>query len=238
MAKPKILLTIAGRGGSKGVKNKNIRELCGLPLIAHTIRQAKIWSGADKIICSTDSEAIADVARRHGAEVPFMRPPELATDSAGKQGVLRHALKTLNSQDGPYDIVIDLDVTSPIRTPKDIQGALDTFLRQKPDAVVSVTPCRRNPYFNMLEPGPAGFMRLVKNPGGAILRRQDAPAVYDMNASIYVYDSRFLLNENMPTVLAGRTLVWVMGEYSAFDIDHEEDFQFIEFLVSKGIVTL
>src|SRR5690348_11926756 len=101
---PDILLTIAARGGSKGVKDKNIRPLCGLPLIAHTINQAKRWGKAKRIICSTDSEAIADVARQYGAEVPFIRPADLATDTAGKVGVLRHALKAMQEKGERFDM--------------------------------------------------------------------------------------------------------------------------------------
>lgn len=235
----KILVTIAARGGSKGVKNKNIRPLAGQPLMAHTIRQAQSWGRASKIICSTDSPAIAETARRFGAEVPFTRPAELAQDDTGKIDVLRHALKTMEELDRTeYDILVDLDVTSPIRKVSDIENAYQLFLQKRPDSVVSVTRCRRNPYFNMLEPKEDGSVGLVKAPGRPIRRRQDAPVVYDMNASIYVYDRAFLLNEETKTALGRRSVASVMDEISAFDIDSEEDFQFIEYMVSKNIVAL
>ncbi len=239
MTKPKVLLTIAARGGSKGVVNKNIRPLCQLPLIAHTINQAKQWGKADRIICSTDSEEIAVVARQYGAEVPFMRPALLATDTAGKIGVLRHALHTVEEYSNEhYDVLIDLDATAPIRKVDDIEGSFQLFLNQSPDAVVSVTPCRKNPYFNMLELTQDGTVKLVKEAEGKFLRRQDAPRVFDMNASIYVYATQFLRDERHTTAISGRTLAWVMDEHSAFDIDTEEDFQFIEFLTTKGFVRL
>jgi len=235
----KILITIAARGGSKGVKDKNIRPLAGVPLIAHTIRQAKEWGRGARIICSTDSEAIAAAARQFGAEVPFTRPAELAGDESGKIDVLRHALKTMEELDGEqYDILVDLDVTSPIRTAADIENAYRMFLDKKPDSVVSVTRCRRNPYFNMLEPQESGFVGLVKFPRQPVRRRQDAPVVYDMNASIYVYDRAFLLNETTKTAISPRSLVSLMDEKSAFDIDSEEDFHFIEYMVKNNIVTL
>lgn len=239
MPAEKILLTICCRGGSKGVKNKNIRPLCGLPLIGHTINQAKSWGQAAKIICSTDSSEIAQVAKQYGAEVPFTRPPELATDTSGKLAVIQHALKTVEEMDQTqYPIVVDLDASAPIREVSDIEGAYQTFLKHSVDAVVSVTKARRNPYFNMLEEQKNGFAKLVKVPEKPLLRRQDAPAVYDMNASIYVYDREFLLAPGTISSVSGRTRVWEMGEWSAFDIDSEVDFQLIEFLVDKGVVKL
>lgn len=239
MEKTRILLTIAAREGSKGVKNKNLRPLCGLPLIAHTIRQAREWGQADRIICSTDSQEIARVAKEYGAEVPFMRPAELADDLTGKPEVIRHALNEMEKISGEkYEVIVDLDVTAPIRKIDDIEGAYQLFLKRRPKSVFSVTPCRRNPYFNMVEIGSDGWAKLVKKPGVPLKRRQDAPKVYDANASIYFYDREFLLDSNMQSVLSDRTLVYIMDEWSAFDIDSESDFQFVEFLVSKGIVNL
>ena len=239
MNKEKILLTIAARSGSKGVKNKNIRNLYGLPLIAHSIIQAKRWGKANRIICSTDSKVIADIAEKYGVEVPFIRPLRLATDTAGKLDVLRHALKTIEEErDEQYSIIIDLDVTAPIRKISDIEGAYQLFINKRPKTVFSVIPSRRNPYFNMVEVASNGYARLVKNFNSAVKYRQAAPKVYDMNASIYVYDRKYLLNKKNKTAISDHSLVWVMDELSAFDIDSEIDFQFIEFLVSKGVVSL
>ncbi|NTV29643.1 MAG: acylneuraminate cytidylyltransferase family protein [Candidatus Omnitrophica bacterium] len=239
MAESRILLTVAARGGSKGVKNKNIRELCGKPLIAHTLDQAKRWGRASRIVCSTDSEAIAESARRYGAEVPFLRPAELATDNAGKVGALRHAWReTERLLNERYDVLVDLDATAPVREVADIEGAYQTFMAKRPDSVVSVTPARRNPYFNMLEEQPDGYVALAKRLARPVLRRQDAPRMFDMNASIYVYSRDFLLDDNTISAVQGRTLAWVMDEKSAFDIDTEEDFIFVEYLVAKGLVKL
>jgi CMP-N-acetylneuraminic acid synthetase len=235
----KILLTVAARGGSRGVKDKNIRDLCGKPLIAYTIMQAKKWGGAECLICSTDSEQIARIAAQYGAEVPFMRPKELAGDTTGKIDVLRHALKTYEGISGKrFEILVDLDVTAPIREIRDIQGSVDIFLSKRPKSVFSVTKSRRNPYFNMVEIGENGYAKIVKNPDRPLLRRQDAPAVYDVNASIYVYDREYILDDITGSALSDRTLVYVMDEISAFDIDSERDFQFIEYLVTKGVVKL
>lgn len=239
MGKEKVLLTLAARGGSKGVKNKNIRDLNGIPLIAHTIRQAIRWGKADRIICSTDSDAIASVAKNYGAEVPFARPAKLATDTASKLDVLRHALKTVEAQSAEqYPIVIDLDVTAPVRKISDIERAYQLFISKRPKSVFSVTPCRKNPYFNMVKVNAKGYAGLLKKPYFAVKSRQQAPKIYDMNASIYVYDRKYLLSKNTKSAISSKSLILMMDEFSAFDIDSEADFQFIEFLLSKGAIKL
>ena len=239
MADDKILLTICARGGSKGVKNKNLRPLCGRPLIGHTIEQAKRWAKAERIICSTDSQAIADVAKDCGAEIPFLRPAELATDTCGKIAVLRHALSTMERQTNErFSILVDLDVTAPVRQIKDIETSLQIFLQSRPDSVVSVTPARRSPYFNMLELKSDGYAAVVKKPQQPFLRRQDTPLVYDMNASIYVFQREYLLNEATMSSVSDKTQICVMEEWSAFDIDSEIDFKLVEFLVSQKMVQL
>ncbi|MBD3272641.1 MAG: flagellar modification protein B [Elusimicrobia bacterium] len=239
MEREKVLITIAARGGSKGIKDKNIRLLCGLPLIAHTVRQAVTWGKADRIICSTDSPAIAKEAQKYGAEVPFMRPSHLAGDECGKLDVLKHALTVFENKTGErFPIIIDLDVTAPIRSVADIDGAYELFKSKKPNTVFSVTRARRNPYFNMVEVNQEGYASVAKKTSYVYLRRQDAPVVYDMNASIYVYDRRYLFNENSHSAITEKSCVWRMDDLSAFDIDHEVDFQFIEFLVMKGLVKL
>ncbi len=235
----RILLTVAARGGSKGVKNKNIRDLNGLPLIAHTINQAIAWGKADSIVCSTDSQDIADVAREYGAQVPFMRPEHLAEDTSGKRDVLKHALKYMEDQTlSKFNILIDLDATAPIRTLSDLDGSLELFKEKQAKCVFSVTPARKNPYFNMVELDANNVSRLSKNLKKPLVRRQDAPKVFDMNASIYIYDREFLLDEKSDTVFSDQSYAWVMDEISAFDIDTEQDFRFLEFLTKEQLVQL
>lgn len=239
MANRKILLTVAARGGSKGVVDKNIRELCGLPLIAHTLNQARRWGKADKIICSTDSDKISATAREFGAETPFVRPAELANDTAGKIAVLRHALKWAEENDGcQFDIVIDLDVTAPIRKISDIENALETFVKNSAKSVFSVTPGRKNPYFNIVEINNDGRAYLSKSMESGITARQCAPKAYDMNASIYVYERGYLLDEQTVGPVSDKSYPVIMDEISAFDIDTEMDFHFVEYVVSKGFATL
>jgi CMP-N-acetylneuraminic acid synthetase len=235
----KILVVVAARAGSKGVKNKNIRDLLGKPLVAYTIEQVIKWGKFHKFIVSTDSPEIARIAQSYGAEVPFLRPPELATDTASKLDTLRHALgeaeKYYNTK---FDAVLDLDVTSPIRTINDIDNIVSLFKEKKADCVFSVVKAHRNPYFNMVEKKSDGTVIICKQPPKVIERRQDAPLVYEMNASMYVYDREFLLGALSNTLFTDKTYAYEMSQVSGVDIDREIDFKYIEFLVKEGLVRL
>jgi CMP-N,N'-diacetyllegionaminic acid synthase len=235
-----ILITICARGGSKGVKNKNIRELAGKPLIAHTIAVAKKWGKAKRIVCSTDSERIAEIAKNHGADVPFIRPISLATDTSGKIPVIRHCTKFCEDIfNEKYDLIVDLDVTNPIRTIMDLDNCLTIFNDKNPDVLLSVVESRKNPYFNMLELNKNGFANICKKPDTHILRRQDTPSIYDANASIYFYNPKFLFNENNNSVFSTEKIaIYVMDNISAFDIDSELDFKIIEFLINERVIKI
>lgn len=234
-----ILLTICARGGSKRVKNKNLREVAGRPLIAYTIDVAKKWGKASKIICSTDSEEISRISKENGVEVPFMRPQELADDNAGKIGVIRHALKKSEEIfNCKFDLVVDLDVTSPVRATKDLDKCLEMFKEKNPPVILSVTRARRNPYFNMIELNEEGNAVVSKNAGTTLLRTQDTPQVYDANASIYFYSREFLLDDkNISPLSTNKALVHVMDDISAFDIDTEHELQYIEYLIKNKVVS-
>lgn len=231
-----ILCTICARGGSKGVKNKNIRPLAGKPLIAYTIERALEWGKAKHVIVSTDSKDIADVARAYGAEVPFMRPARLATDNAPKVPSIRHALreseKLFNEK---YNIIIDLDASAPLRRVEDIDNCLKMFLAKNPKTLFSVTLASKNPYFNMVEKTKDGFAELSKKLRRAVVARQKAPEVYSMNGSICIYSRDFLLDPKNILPFSGKAAMYVMNEISARDIDTEIDFRFIEFLMNEGI---
>jgi CMP-N-acetylneuraminic acid synthetase len=235
----KILAIIAARGSSKGVKNKNIRDLAGKPLIVHTIEQLKQCGKYDQFIVSTDSLDIAAVVKEYGASVPFMRPDELAKDDTGKLDALRYALIQAEEHYGvSFDAVLDCDATAPIRTVEDIDNIVNIFKEKKCDCVFSVTKAHRNPYFNMVEQNSDGSVRVSKALPQSIRRRQDAPAVYDMNASMYVYSSGFLLDEKNNMPYSKKTFVYEMPDINRFDIDNEFDFKLIEFLVKEKIVNL
>jgi N-acylneuraminate cytidylyltransferase/CMP-N,N'-diacetyllegionaminic acid synthase len=234
----KTLVTICARGGSKGVPNKNIRLLAGKPLIAHTIGQAQGWGKADRVIVSTDSPEIAAVARDFSAEVPFMRPSELATDTADKLAVIRHAVSECERIfQTRYDLIVDLDATSPIRKTEDLDRCYEIFTGKKPDLLFSVVRAHKNPYFNMVELNREGFAELSKRLPQAVHRRQDAPVVYAMNASIYFFRRDFLLDPANSSLFAGRALIYEMDDLSAVDIDREIDFKFVEFLFREGLIS-
>lgn len=233
-----LLITICARGGSKGVKGKNILLLAGKPLIYYTIEQAKQWGRARHIIVSTDSKEIAKIAEGYGVEVPFLRPVELATDESGKIPAIRHALIASEKKyEEKYNSVMDLDTTSPLRKVSDLENAYKLFLDRKPKTLLSVVPAHRNPYFNMVELGRNGKAYVCK-PSEKFTRRQDAPDVYDANASIYLYNRDYLLDENSKTVISDNSIIYIMDPISRTDIDSELDFKYIEYLVKENIVNL
>lgn len=231
-----ILCTICARGGSKDIKSKNIRPLLGKPLIAYTIKQALNWGEAKHVVVSTDSKRIANTAKRYGAELPFMRPKRLAGDTAAKLLSVRHALieseKFFRER---YDIIVDLDATAPIRKIKDLDNCLNIFRKKKPKTLFSVVKAYKNPYFNMVEKKENGFVKLCKELPCVIVRRQEAPEVYNMNASIYFYAREFLLDQKHTTPFSNKTAIYIMDESSRYDIDREIDFKFIGFLMKERI---
>ncbi|MFX1318094.1 MAG: cytidylyltransferase domain-containing protein [Promethearchaeota archaeon] len=229
----KILATICARGGSKGVPNKNIRNLAGKPLISYTISVLKKWGQASNIITSTDSLEIARVANAYGAETPFLRPKEMATDTAPKMPAIQHALKFCEEHyNTKYDIVVDLDPTAPIRTVNNLTEALGKFIQTEAQVLYSVTVAKKNPYFNMVELDEHGNAHLSKTLESEYFRRQDAPIVYAINGSIYVFDRDFLIDAK--SLHCEREKVYIMDQIASVDVDREIDFQFIEFLIERG----
>jgi CMP-N,N'-diacetyllegionaminic acid synthase len=232
----KILGTICARGGSKGVPNKNIRNLGGKPLIYYTISILKKWGQTSKIVISTDSPEIAKIANEYGAETPFLRPKKLATDSAPKLPVIQHALKFCEKHyKTKFDIVVDLDPTAPLRTVNDLEKALGKFIQTKAQVLYSVTVAKKNPYFNMVELDEHGNAHLSKSLESEFYRRQDAPKVYEINGSVYIFDRDHLVNAK--SLHCEREKVYVMDEISSVDIDREIDFKFIEFLIESDYFT-
>ncbi len=226
-----ITCVIGARGGSKGLAGKNIRPLLGKPLIGWSIEHAKACAEIRRVVVSTDSDEIADAARAFGAEVPFKRPPELANDSAGKWAVWQHALEACEQYYGEkIDILVDLDCTSPLREPSDIKRAIAQFQESKVDAVFSVCEARKNPYFNMLELV-EGRLTICKALPRPIVRRQDAPKVYEHVASIYVLSPAYLRRGS--GLLSGVTQGYDIGPEKSHDVDSQHDFDLIEFLLRK-----
>ena len=227
-----VLCTICARGGSKGVKNKNIRLLNGKPLIAYTIEQAKESKLFEHIVISTDSDDIAKVAKEYGAEVFFKRSPKLASDTAGKLDVIRDAfVRSEEYYNETFDYLVDLDATSPLRNVEDIINSFNLFKNNNYDNLITAMPSKKNPYFNMVEQDKDGRVYLSKKLDISIVRRQDAPKTYDMNASIYIWKREIILNKN--SIFLENTGLYVMPEERSIDIDSELDFEFVEFLIRK-----
>lgn len=223
-----VLCSICARGGSMGVPGKNIRNLHGKPLIVHSIEQALEHGGIDHVVVSTDDPTIADVARAAGAEVPFLRPSELATSSAPKIPVIEHLVVWWEAARHRVTKIIDLDPTSPLRSMDDISACL-AMLDDETDVVITGYPSEKNPYFNMVELDASAHAHLVKESGGPVNGRQYAPKVYSMNASIYVWHRRSL----SLGLWSGRTKLHVMPRERSIDIDSELDFKLVELLMTE-----
>lgn len=228
-----VLCTICARGGSKGVPRKNVRDVGGKPLIAHTIADALEWDRTTDLVVSTDDEEIRDVARDHGASAPFLRPDELATDEAAKLPAIEHATREMERRrDRRYDYVVDLDATAPLRTVEDIERCFRVGRAADVTNAYTVTEADKNPYFNMVELDEEGYASLSKQLDDDVVRRQDAPTVYEMNASIYVYERSFLAETD--SVHGERTKVSIMPRERSVDIDTPLDLAFVEFLMERS----
>ncbi len=227
------ICTICARGGSKGVKNKNIKIVAGKPLIAHSIQQAKESGLFDVIAVSSDSEEILAVAKQYGADILIERPPELATDQAAKLPVIQHCLTSAEKEMGKrFEVVVDMDATSPLRLVEDIVQSVQMFEENvDADNLITGAPSRRSPYFNLVEVNTEGYVGLSKKLDKVIVRRQDAPKCFDMNASIYIWRRETLLNS--ASVFQKKTLLYEMPEDRSIDIDSELDFEFVSFLAMK-----
>jgi CMP-N,N'-diacetyllegionaminic acid synthase len=231
-----ILITICARGGSKGIPGKNIKLIAGKPLIAYTIEQATRLSVKlnATITISTDDELIKKTADEFGVSTDYMRPDYLSTDTVGKVDTIEDILKFEESKRNMrFDFILDMDVTSPLRTIKDLEDALRLMVNN-PNAynLFSVNKSVRNPYFNMVEKNSKGYYSLVKtNINGPVMSRQAAPEVYDLNASFYWYRRSFFELETK-SVLTKKSLIFVM-DHMCFDLDHPLDFLFMEYLMQS-----
>lgn len=233
----KVVALICARGGSKGLPGKNIRPLAGKPLIAWAINQARAVNRISRVIVSTDSEEIAAVARQAGAEVPFLRPADLAQDKSPEWLVWRHALNYLKDTEGSYpDALIVVPATAPLRAVEDLERCLDEFEKGEADMVITVTESNRSPYFNMVKALPDGGVGLVIPPEGSITRRQDAPVVYDMTTVAYVARPEFVMARN--GTFEGRVRAVHIPVERALDIDTPLDFKIAECLIDSQFVSI
>jgi len=227
----RVVALVCARGGSKGLPGKNIRPLGGRPLVAWAIEHARGVSRSDRVIVSTDSEEIAAIARAAGAEVPFMRPADLAQDTSPEWLVWRHALEHLRVADGAYpDALLVVPATAPLREADDLERCLDEFAKGEVDVVITVTQSPRNPYFNMVRKHPDGTVGLVIPPEGVVFRRQDSPVVYDITPVGYVASPEFVMSHG--GLFEGRVRQVEVAPDRAIDIDTALDFRIAECLIA------
>lgn len=233
-----LLFTICARAGSKGVKSKNIRNFLEYPIVYYTLsaywlflEKYGIEYGTIDLAVNTDSDKLVEQIGK--SKVPFVyikRKESLSGDFVSKTDVIKDTLHELEERkDLKYDIVIDLDLTSPLRRVEDIKGIIDTLnINLEADVAFSVTDSRRLPFFNMVSEDLEGHYQPLINKG--YVSRQQAPKCYDMNASIYAYRNRFISSENTAKVFDGKAVVWRMKDTAVLDIDCEEDIELMQVL--------
>jgi len=225
-----VLATICARGGSKGVKNKNIRLLCGKPLIIYSLNLIKESQYIDDYIISTDSDDIIDIVERYGIEIEFKRPKELAEDKVSRIDVIQHAVDWVqNKRKKKFDIVADLGVATPLKNVNDLDSSIELLVDSNANNVFSVTLCSRNPYYNMVEVV-NGEVKKIKNTG-KLKDRRDAPKVYDMNDGLNIWKNEILFSHNHQ--FNENTKIYVMPRERSIDIDEEIDFLIAEAILNK-----
>ena len=229
----RIIAFIFARGGSKGLPDKNIKMLNGKPLIAWSIEHAKSVKRVDRVIVSTDSEKIARIAREYGAEVPFMRPADLATDNSPEWLSWQHGLKYLENTDGCLpDLMLSIPTTAPLRNVNDIDKVIDEYKKSDTDVVIVVTESHRNPFFNIVKEGVDGYINLLGSGDEVISRRQDCPKTYDITTIAYALRPSFVLNKN--SIFEGRVRQVIVPKERSIDIDTLLDFEIAEHMIKKN----
>lgn len=222
---------ICARGGSKGLPNKNLRLLGGIPLIAHTIKQALECQVLDVVAVSSDSQEILQTAQAFGIKHLVERPSQLASDDASKIPAIRHCVEQVEHEVGRFAYVADLDCTVPFRLVSDIYDAFKSIEAAGVSSLISVTPARKLPYFNLVELTEQGYVRVSKPTDPPLVRRQDAPVCFDMNASIHIWrrDTLFASDARFQD----DTIVFEMPFERSIDIDTEIEFTINELLMKK-----
>lgn len=229
-----IVAAICARGGSKGVPRKNLRPLCGKPLIAHAIEQAHQSGIFDRIVASTDDPDMAAAARQYGAEVPFLRPSELARDDTNKWLVFRHLVTELEARgDTKLGIIADLDTGAALRTPEDIRACVEALSSSDADVCVTAYEADHNPYYNMVQVGGDGLARVCMPPAAPIANRQQAPPVYNLSPSIFAIRRAALWQHEHWSQC--RMQLCVIPRERAVDIDTEFDLRLVELLMARRL---
>tara|TARA_Y100001949_G_scaffold133114_1_gene114640 strand:+ start:3621 stop:4316 length:696 start_codon:yes stop_codon:yes gene_type:complete len=228
----KPICLIAARGGSKRVPKKNIKILAGKPLIAYTIESALDSNIFSSVIVSTEDNEIARVAKRFGAEVPFMRPKNLATGTATTDDVLIHSVKKLRSIGHKFEIMVNRDCTVPFITNMDIKRSIKLLKEKNCDIVCGVYKQHHNPYFNMMEQNSKGFLRFSKKKGVQITNRHNMPIVFQLNGLAVFYVEKLL---KYGKLYMPKALPYEISPETGFMIDTEFEFQVAEMIAKKYI---
>ncbi|MDD5131498.1 MAG: acylneuraminate cytidylyltransferase family protein [bacterium] len=225
-----IIAIIPARGGSQGLPGKNILPFCGKPLISWTIAQALKSKYLDKVLVSTDEKKIADIAQKYGADVPFLRPRRLATAASNIIDVLIHTLDFINRKEKKYDLVMLLQPTSPLRTSKDIDLAIELFFREKAQAVISVCRSEHHPWWSV---SLGNNLRVAEYLGQGKLHknRQILPDFYRINGAIYL--TREITLRQNKSFLGKSTYAYIMPVERSLDIDSKLEFTLAEFLADR-----
>lgn len=223
----KVLAIITARGGSKGLPRKNILPLCGKPLIAWSIEAGAASTLVDRTVVSTDDDEIAETARSYGGDVPFMRPAELADDNASVEGALLHVLDHIGE---PYEMVVLLQATSPLRTGADIDACIRACVEHDAESSVTVCPSPKSPYLSYsIAPGTDLLEPLLPLPEG-VNRRQEMPPSYTLNGAVYV--SRVDRLRRVGRMVDAHTVARVMPAERSADIDTALDLAFAQTVTS------
>lgn len=238
MKLPSVLAVIPARGGSKGLPGKNIRPLAGLPLIAHSILLANSCPEISRVIVSTDSNEIASVASQYNADVPFLRPAELAADDTPMWPVIRHALLTIEEQEKrQYDFLILLDPTSPGRLSMDVSAALEKLSNSSAAVgIIGVSQPEFNPIWHCVVEED-GLMKDLFDVAGKYTRRQDLPVVYRINACLYIWRADFIRRETM-NWRASAHVIHEIPDFRAIHIDDINEFDRANLLIKNGVIQL
>ena len=227
-----IVAGIFARGGSKGVPNKNLRQVGGMSLIQRSVLQALEMKDISRVFCSTDSEAIADEAQKFGAEVPWLRPAELAQDSSKEWDSWVHLVKWLHSNEMYPEYLVTVPCVAPLRTVEDLNKCVELATTSSADVVMAVADSYKNPWFNMVTVDPTNAQaRLVNEPPQRINNRQEAPVVYDVSTVTFILKCSFLLSAT--SIYDGDTRAVILPKSHCVDIDTEDDISYAEFLLAK-----
>ena len=223
---------VFARGGSKGVPNKNLREVGGKSLIARAVEQALSMAQIETVYCSTDSSNIATEAQKFGAEVPWLRPKELSQDDSHEWDAWVHLINWLNENGSFPDYLVTVPCVAPLRTLDDLNSCVELALSSKADVVMAVSESTRNPWFNMVTIDPtSNLVNLVNEPKSRIHNRQDAPTVFDVSTVTFIIKCSYLLQSN--SLYGGTTRAVVLPKNHCLDIDTEDDLGLAEYLLSR-----